>query len=104
MRRGPAPTKNREKTNQEPAPFWAQAPVRLQTKPCVRTVPVRSPLPGQNRPGVLRYPMVSSSACHRAQAASEGIRQSPRGDRATDPTLGPSGTQLRLTCWVKNRR
>ena len=47
---------------------------------------------------------VSSSACHSAAEASLGIRQSPRGDRAAVPTLGPSGTQLRLNCWEKNRR
>ena len=28
--------------------------------------------------------------------ASAGIRQSPRGDKLTDPIFGPSGTQLRL--------
>ena len=46
----------------------------------------------------------SSSAIHRAATASDGIRQSPRGDRVTEPTLGPSGRQERLNCWVKNRR
>ena len=35
--------------------------------------------------------------------ASDGIRQSPRGDSVTEPTLGPSGTQERLNCWLKNR-
>jgi hypothetical protein len=29
------------------------------------------------------------------------MRQSPRGDRLTEPTFGPSGTQLRLNCWEK---
>ena len=33
---------------------------------------------------------------------SEGILQSPRGERETEPTLGPSGMQERLNCWVKN--
>ena len=33
-----------------------------------------------------------------------GIRQSPRGDRATEPTLGPSARQERLNCWEKKRR
>ena len=47
---------------------------------------------------------VSSSAIQRAALASDGIRQSPRGDRAAEPTLGPSGTQLRLNCWEKNLR
>ena len=39
-----------------------------------------------------------------AAAASLGIRQSPRGERVTLPTLGPSGRQLRLNCWAKNRQ
>ena len=46
----------------------------------------------------------SSSAIHKAATASLGIRQSPRGDRVTEPTLGPSGRQERLNCWEKNRR
>ena len=40
----------------------------------------------------------------RAAQASLGIRQSPRGERVTLPTLGPSGRQLRLNCWAKNRQ
>ena len=32
------------------------------------------------------------------------MRQSPRGERLTLPTFGPSGIQLRLNCWVKKRR
>ena len=35
--------------------------------------------------------------------ASEGMRQSPRGERLAEPTLGPSGTQDRLNCWEKKR-
>lgn len=31
---------------------------------------------------------------------SLGMRQSPRGERLTEPTLGPSGTQLRLN-WLR---
>ncbi|MPM33822.1 hypothetical protein SDC9_80403 [bioreactor metagenome] len=46
----------------------------------------------------------SSWASHRAATASEGMRQSPRGDRVTEPTLGPSGRQERLNCWEKKRR
>ena len=46
----------------------------------------------------------SSSSIHREATASLGIRQSPRGLRATEPTLGPSGRQLRLNCWEKKRR
>ena len=36
-------------------------------------------------------------------AQSLGMRQSPRGDRATDPTLGPSGMAERLNCWLAKR-
>ena len=43
-------------------------------------------------------------ASQSAAAASLGIRQSPRGERVTLPTLGPSGRQLRLNCWAKNRQ
>ena len=50
------------------------------------------------------YSSISNSACHRSIRASLGIRQSPRGESATVPTLGPSGTQFRLNCWEKNRR
>lgn len=46
-----------------------------------------------------------SHACiHDVAQASLGIRQSPLGERLTDPTLGPSGKQDRLNCWAKNRR
>ena len=46
----------------------------------------------------------SSSASQRVAQASLGIRQSPRGERVTLPTLGPSGRQLRLNCWAKKRQ
>ena len=36
------------------------------------------------------------SFIHRVLMASLGIRQSPRGDRLTLPTFGPSGIQERL--------
>ena len=36
--------------------------------------------------------------------ASLGMRQSPRGERLTLPTLGPSGMHERLNCWLKKRR
>ena len=42
------------------------------------------------------------SAIHSSDDASLGMRQSPLGDNETDPTLGPSGRQLRLNCWLKN--
>ena len=41
---------------------------------------------------------------HRSNEASEGMRQSPRGESDTVPTFGPSVEQLRLNCCVKNRR
>ena len=47
---------------------------------------------------------LSSSASHRRELASEGIRQSPRGDRQMLPTFGPSGKHDLLNCWAKNRR
>ena len=46
----------------------------------------------------------SSSSIHNVFTASEGILQSPLGDRVTEPTLGPSGRQERLNCWLKKRR
>ena len=47
---------------------------------------------------------LSSSCIQRDALASLGIRQSPRGERETLPTLGPSGRQLRLNCCAKKRR
>ena len=41
---------------------------------------------------------------HRRLHASLGIRRSPRGDTAAEPTFGPSGRQERLNCWLKKRR
>ena len=41
---------------------------------------------------------------HSADTASDGIRQSPRGESVTVPTFGPSGRQERLNCCVKKRR
>ena len=54
--------------------------------------------------GVRCYSSPSSSSSQRLATASLGIRQSPRGERATEPTLGPSGRQERLNCWEKKRR
>ncbi len=48
--------------------------------------------------------IVSRSFIHIATEASLGMRQSPRGERATLPTFGPSGRQERLNCWEKNLR
>ena len=36
--------------------------------------------------------------------ASLGIRRSPRGETAMEPTFGPSGRQLRLNCCEKKRQ
>ncbi len=41
---------------------------------------------------------------HSTDTASEGMRRSPRGESATEPTFGPSGMQERLNCWLKKRR
>jgi hypothetical protein len=45
---------------------------------------------------------LSRSSSHILQDASLGIRQSPLGDKETDPTFGPSGKQLLLNCCEKN--
>lgn len=50
----------------------------------------------------MRYKF-SSSLSQRAAEASEGILQSLRGERLTEPTFGPSGMQERLNCWEKKR-
>ena len=50
------------------------------------------------------YHIFSASCIHIAAIASEGMRQSPRGLKLTLPTLGPSGKQERLNCWLKKRR
>ena len=47
---------------------------------------------------------LSASLSHSADTASDGIRQSPRGESVTVPTFGPSGRQERLNCCVKKRR
>ena len=49
------------------------------------------------------YNALASSSQIRA-VASLGIVQSPRGLRLRGPAFAPSGIQLRLNCWVKNRR
>ena len=65
---------------------------------------IRGPRYGDWRGRLPVYSRPSSSSCHNAATASLGIRQSPRGDRATEPTLGPSARQERLNCWEKKRR
>lgn len=71
----------------------------LQPKKEVRSVPDRTSFfyaPAGRK--------ASSTRVHSATLASEGMRQSPLGDRDTVPTLGPSGRQERLNCWVKKRQ
>ena len=46
----------------------------------------------------------SASSSQTLPEASLGMIQAPRGPSPTEPTVTPSGTQLRLNCWVKNRR
>ena len=59
---------------------------------------------GKEEAHVLFHARSSHSSSHRRATASLGIRQSPRGERVTEPTLGPSGRQERLNCWAKKRR
>ena len=59
---------------------------------------LRGPRSGDWRGKHLPYSRPSSSSIHRLFTASLGIRQSPRGLRATEPTLGPSARQERLNC------
>ena len=49
------------------------------------------------------YPSASTSASQASPLASLGIRQSPRGESATEPTFGPSGMAERLNCCEKKR-
>ena len=55
-------------------------------------------------PVIYSYCSCSNSFSHNAAHASLGILQSPRGERATLPTFGPSGRQERLNCCEKNLR
>ena len=44
-----------------------------------------------------------ASSSQSAAEASEGMRQSPRGESETEPTFTPSGRQERLNCCEKKR-
>lgn len=46
----------------------------------------------------------STSSIQIRTLASLGIRRSPLGETATDPTFGPSGRHERLNCCEKNLR
>ena len=48
--------------------------------------------------------ILSIVSSHILLQASLGMRRSPLGEMATEPTLGPSGRQERLNCWLKKRR
>ena len=63
---------------------------------------VFSPTDGHGRPWTASVTQGPSS--HKCAWASLGIRQSPRGDRLTVPTFGPSGRHERLNWLAKNRR
>ena len=45
-----------------------------------------------------------SSSIQICTTASLGMRRSPRGETAMEPTFGPSGRQLRLNCCEKKRQ
>ena len=57
---------------------------------------VRRPFPGMLF--VACYSSESHSRSHSAAEASDGMRQSPRGESETLPTFGPSGRAERLNC------
>jgi len=48
------------------------------------------------------FPVHDRSPSHAAAEASDGMRQSPRGDRLIEPTFGPSGRHDRhdLLNWL----
>src|SRR5262245_13070214 len=78
--------------------------------PAVGQAPRPPPLGYLSRgPICLQPPFVASgidsaSASQTSGEASDGMRQSPRGERAPpEPTLGPSGTQSRLN-WLAKKR
>ena len=72
----------------------------------------RPPFPGAGltvfrrplHPAQRRFIFPLQRESHASLDASDGIRQSPRGESDTDPTFGESGTQLRLNWEAKNRR
>lgn len=66
--------------------------------PCLRVFPG---LEGARR--VYSFSIASSSPSQRTAEASDGIRQSLRGDSETEPVLGPSGIQERLN-WLRKKR
>ena len=51
---------------------------------------------------ILFYGYILQNLSHSVNSASDGIRKSPRGERLTEPTLGPSGKHERLNWLMKN--
>src|SRR6476620_9636090 len=58
----------------------------------------------RQKSGLLAHSSPPTASSHTRAAASDGIRQSPRGDTLTEPTFGPSGRHDRLNWLAKNRR
>lgn len=84
---------------------WVDTPHRrsVQTPSCLNSSSTQGR--GAVSPAMtpLRASSRSRSAIQEATTASEGIRQSPRGERATVPTLGPSAVQSRFH-WLAKKR
>ena len=87
-----------------PPAFWPEVARSAAPPLPTKFIILRGPHPGDWRGKRLLYSRPSSSSIQRLLTASLGMRQSPRGLRATEPTLGPSARQERLNCWEKKRR
>ena len=123
----PKQRKTRKKVeNPEPA-YWKSLPKQRKTgeksrKPQVCFSEISTQTAGNSLAGsypglASSHPSVSSAhtpaspahifsivSSHILLQASLGMRRSPLGEMATEPTLGPSGRQERLNCWLKKRR
>lgn len=84
-------------------------PKQASICPASRAFHNKNPRPHRTRAGTVERgfhgfstKLLAYFSCpfHRVDTRSLGICQPPRGLRPTVPTLGPSGTQLRLNCWV----
>ena len=78
-----------------------EAPLARQLRSMFQRASLASPLRTYNYNS---FSNSSTCSIHSLTTASDGIRQSPRGLRVTEPTFGPSGIQERLNCWEKNRQ
>ena len=56
------------------------------------------------RDGLGQRTILSNSEIQSWTWASDGMRQSPRGEKLTRLIFGPSGMQERLNCWLKKRQ